>query len=79
MLGQTIGEMGVFTKKPRAATVVVASATAELLAFREEDLDEVWENPHASRGVLLQVFEYYQQARSQGRAQAAAPPARDEE
>jgi CRP-like cAMP-binding protein len=69
--GQTIGEMGVFTKKPRAATVVIASETAEVLAFYEEHLDAVWEDPHASRGVLLRVFEYYQQARN---ADQTPPP-----
>jgi hypothetical protein len=62
--GQTVGEMGVFTKKPRAATVVIGSASADVLAFDEDHLDAVWENPHASRGVLLRVFEYYQEARS---------------
>jgi hypothetical protein len=61
--GHTVGEMGAFTKKPRAATVVITSATADVLAFGEEHLDAVWENPHASRGVLLRVAEYYQQAR----------------
>lgn len=71
--GQTIGEMGVFTKKPRAATVVVSSETADVLAFSEEHLDEVWENPHASRGVLLRVFEYYQQARGHGHVLASPP------
>jgi CRP-like cAMP-binding protein len=69
--GQTVGEMGVFTKKPRAATVIVGSATADVLAFGEEHLDAVWENPHASRGVLLRVFEYYQQARN---ADRPSPP-----
>lgn len=67
--GRTVGEMGVFTKKPRAATVVIASDEAEVVVFREEHLDEVWEDSHASRGVLLRVFEYYQQARNQGAAQ----------
>jgi hypothetical protein len=62
--GNTVGEMGVFTKKPRAATVVIGSASADVLAFDEAHLDTVWENPHASRGVLLRVFEYYQQARN---------------
>lgn len=62
--GRTIGEMGVFTKKPRAATVTISSEAADVLVFGEAHLDEVWEDPHASRGVLLRVFEYYQQARS---------------
>jgi hypothetical protein len=61
--GQAVGEMGVFTKKPRAATVVIASDVADLLAFGEEHLDQVWDNPHASRGILLRVFDYYQMAR----------------
>ena len=74
-VGKTIGEMGVFTKKPRAATVIVASPTADLLYFCEEHLDEVWENPHASRGVLLRVFEYYQQARNQDHAPTPPPTA----
>ncbi|MGH9384001.1 MAG: cyclic nucleotide-binding domain-containing protein [Vicinamibacterales bacterium] len=69
--GQTVGEMGVFTKKPRAATVVIGSETADVLAFGEEHLDTVWENPHASRGVLLRVYEYYQQARN---VEPASPP-----
>jgi CRP-like cAMP-binding protein len=77
--GQTVGEMGVFTKKPRAATVMIGSATADVLAFREEHLDAVWENPHASRGVLLRVFEYYQQARSVDRLPPAPPPMADDE
>ncbi len=72
--GQTVGEMGVFTKKPRAATVVIGSATADVLAFREEHLDAVWENPHASRGVLLRVFEYYQEARNADHPPPAPPP-----
>jgi hypothetical protein len=75
--GQTVGEMGVFTKKPRAATVVIGSATADVLAFREEHLDAVWENPHASRGVLLRVFEYYQEARAD-HAPPAPPPRSDD-
>ncbi len=77
--GQTIGEMGVFTKKPRAATVVIGSSSADVLAFGEEQLDTVWENPHASRGVLLRVFEYYQQARrAEHESREASPVANDE-
>jgi CRP-like cAMP-binding protein len=73
--GQAVGEMGVFTRKPRAATVVADSAAAEVLAFAEEYLDQVWDNPHASRGILMRVADYYQMARSQDETSGFAPGA----